>query len=83
MRLSDYQVAKLATLENGHGRLIRVDDDSHLGRTLLEGHAIYSCAFFCANCGMFAIIDPEGQHTFWAFERLVGLQNHPTDAELR
>lgn len=60
IRLSMDQVAELANLERQHGSMVRIDRETHMGETIMEGEFSDSFPWFCPQCGAFFIIDFDG-----------------------
>ena len=82
-RLSDHQVAELATLEGRHTHLVRIDPDHPFGDTMLQNELTGTAAFICTRCGCFVVMDLDGIIVYYfspKFLRVKGV--YPSDQEV-
>ena len=69
--MTNQQAIALAALEREHGRVVSIFTDSSLSRCVLHGEPVGSRAYFCAECGEFAVISKAGEVTIWVFPELI------------
>ena len=82
-RLSDHQVAELATLEGRHTHLVRINEDHPLGDTMLQNELTGTAAFVCTRCGVFAVMDIDGIVLYYLSPKFLLVKGvYPSDQEV-